>query len=246
MSLSKNSWPLWSNSMVRKSSFRSATDFQCTIVATWDQFTLIIKCNCANFFFGQFEDFANHNAFDLLTKYSKSHLVFNDDIQVNGTTMIFLFFFYHFSFSIESSPSSSLLRFMVVPIWNFGWLQGTASVVLAGLLAALKVVGGTLAEHTYLFLGAGEVSNSLSRCTFFSFVVELLKICIIWIEFVPINEIIHFRDTEKIRFWLCIWLQAGTGIAELIALQMSKQVACYIVSESECEKISFCSCSAYC
>lgn len=39
-------------------------------------------------------------------------------------------------------------------------LQGTASVVLAGLVAALKLVGGTLAEHTYLFLGAGEVSHS--------------------------------------------------------------------------------------
>lgn len=40
------------------------------------------------------------------------------------------------------------------------WLlsfQGTASVVLAGLFAALNIVGGTLAEHSFLFLGAGEV-----------------------------------------------------------------------------------------
>ncbi|CAL9105695.1 malic enzyme [Musa troglodytarum] len=88
----------------------------------------------------QFEDFANHNAFDLLMRYSKTHLVFNDDI------------------------------------------QGTASVVLAGLVAVLKLVGGTLADHTYLFLGAGE---------------------------------------------------AGTGIAELIALEMSRQTGTPIEQNRE-------------
>ncbi|GAV88058.1 malic domain-containing protein/Malic_M domain-containing protein [Cephalotus follicularis] len=95
-----------------------------------DEFMTAVKQNYGEKVLVQFEDFANHNAFDLLAKYGTTHLVFNDDI------------------------------------------QGTAVVVLAGVVAALKLIGGSLADHTFLFLGAGE---------------------------------------------------AGTGIAELIALEMSKQ-----------------------
>ncbi|XP_027915635.1 NADP-dependent malic enzyme-like [Vigna unguiculata] len=95
-----------------------------------DEFMTAVKQNYGEKILVQFEDFANHNAFELLAKYGTTHLVFNDDI------------------------------------------QGTASVVLAGVVAALKLIGGTLPEHRFLFLGAGE---------------------------------------------------AGTGIAELIALEMSKQ-----------------------
>eukprot|EP01018_Ginkgo_biloba_P002595 Gb_10692 [translate_table: standard] len=94
------------------------------------EFMCAVKQNYGEKVLVQFEDFANHNAFELLAKYRMTHLVFNDDI------------------------------------------QGTAAVVLAGLIASLRVIGGTLADHTFLFLGAGE---------------------------------------------------AGTGIAELIALEMTKQ-----------------------
>ncbi|THG17236.1 hypothetical protein TEA_014992 [Camellia sinensis var. sinensis] len=38
----------------------------------------------------KFEDFANHNAFELLAKYSTTHLVFNDDIQQSYSSIMFL------------------------------------------------------------------------------------------------------------------------------------------------------------
>ena len=86
----------------------------------------------------------------------------------------------------------------------------------------LKVVGGTLADHTYLFLGAGEVSQSSAMSaaysnTPFSSILRITVVFPCW----------HF-------VWLIPWisvvisstqlLQAGTGIADLIALEMSKHV----------------------
>ncbi|KAM7274589.1 hypothetical protein ACFE04_016455 [Oxalis oulophora] len=86
-----------------------------------EEFMTAVKQNYGEKILVQFEDFANHNAFELLAKYSSTHLVFNDDI------------------------------------------QGTASVVLAGLISSLKLVGGSLHDHKFLFLGAGEAGTGIAE-----------------------------------------------------------------------------------
>ena len=50
---------------------------------------------------------------------------------------------------------------MIIQIFNkdaYFSFQGTFAMVLAGLVASLKVSGGTLTDQTFLFLGVGEVN----------------------------------------------------------------------------------------
>ncbi|WMV29952.1 hypothetical protein MTR67_023337 [Solanum verrucosum] len=57
-------------------------------------------------------------------------------------------------------------EFMKVVKQNYGekvLVQGTTVVVLAGLVASLKLLGVSLADHTFLFFGAGEAGTGIAE-----------------------------------------------------------------------------------
>lgn len=83
-----------------------------------------------------------------MRKYREKYCTFNDDIQGKAKRELR-------DFNSILNPFS-MTTFLFLSIFIF--LVGTASVALAGLLAAQKVVGKSLSEHKILFLGAGEVS----------------------------------------------------------------------------------------
>lgn len=84
-----------------------------------------------------------------MRKYREKYCTFNDDIQGKAKRELWDFNFYFLN-------PFYMTTFLFLSIFIF--LVGTASVALAGLLAAQKVVGKSLSEHKILFLGAGEVS----------------------------------------------------------------------------------------
>ncbi|KAL5179869.1 NADP-dependent malic enzyme, chloroplastic [Glycine soja] len=93
-------------------------------------------------------------------------------------------------------------------------IHGTASVVVAGVVAALKLIGGTLPEHTFLFLGAGEVLEFLPE------LLDTLK-----------DEGYSLTKSEEAVFLPCLVEKLGHNIEKVREKNVGadKTICCHIL-----------------
>jgi malic enzyme len=108
----------------------------------------------------QWEDFGNENAFRMLDRYQDKCCTFNDDIQVRHAVATSVW-----TCAAASAPSSHV-------VCCRGRVQGTASVVLAGLMASTRLTGKSLRDYVYLFNGAGMAGTGIADLIAHSITVE--------------------------------------------------------------------------
>ncbi|EHB14753.1 NADP-dependent malic enzyme [Heterocephalus glaber] len=102
----------------------------------------------------QFEDFANVNAFCLLNKYRNRYCTFNDDIQ--GNLLCDDFKVWIKALELDRIYLRITQGYLLL-------VSGTASVAVAGLLAALRITKNKLSDQTILFQGAGEAALGIAH-----------------------------------------------------------------------------------